>query len=65
MTPRLAQLIARARETALMMVGQPSYAAYLSHMAAHHPGHPPMTAAAFFRDREQARYGGKGGGRCC
>ncbi|MCI9882949.1 putative selenoprotein, partial [Methylobacterium goesingense] len=24
-----------------------------------------MDPAAFFRDREQARYGGKGGGRCC
>lgn len=65
MTPRIRHLLARVRETALMMVGQPSYAAYLRHMAEHHPDHAAMDPAAFFRDREQARYGGKGGGRCC
>ena len=65
MTPRIRHLLARARETALMMVGQPSYTAYLRHMAEHHPDHAAMDPAAFFRDREQARYGGKGGGRCC
>lgn len=55
----------RARETALLMVGQPSYDAYLAHMAARHPDQAPMSRVAFFRNREQARYGGKGGGRCC
>lgn len=55
----------RARETARLMVGQPSYDAYVAHMKARHPGETPMDATAFFRDREQARYGGKGGGRCC
>lgn len=53
------------RETALLMVGQPSYQAYLQHMAQRHPDRTPMTRVEFFRDREQARYGGKGGGRCC
>ncbi len=53
------------RETALLMVGQPDYDAYLRHMARHHPERAPMDRIAFFRDREQARYGGKGGGRCC
>ncbi len=53
------------RETALLMVGQSSYQTYLNHMAAHHPERIPMSRVAFFRDREQARYGGKGGGRCC
>ena len=52
-------------ETARSMVGVPSYAAYRAHMAAHHPDAPPMDEVAFFRDRQQARYGGKGGGRCC
>lgn len=55
----------KLRETALLMVGQPDYGAYLAHMAAHHPGHPPMDRVAFFRNREEARYGSKGGGRCC
>jgi uncharacterized short protein YbdD (DUF466 family) len=48
-----------------MMVGQPSYDAYLAHMAAHHPDHAPMDRVAFFRNREEARFGAKGGGRCC
>ncbi len=55
----------RARDAARMMVGQPSYDAYLAHMAAHHPDHAPMDRVAFFRNREEARFGAKGGGRCC
>lgn len=58
-------LLDRLREAARLMVGQPSYDAYVRHMAAHHPEQTPMTRLAFFRNREQARYGGKGGGRCC
>jgi uncharacterized short protein YbdD (DUF466 family) len=33
-------------------------------MADAHPDVVPMDEIAFFRDRQQARYGG-GGGRCC
>lgn len=58
-------LFALMAETARSMVGVPSYAAYRAHMAAHHPDVVPMDEIAFFRDRQQARYGGKGGGRCC
>ena len=47
-----------------LMVGQPDYGAYLRHMAATHPDQAPMSEIAFFREREQARYGG-GKGRCC
>jgi len=57
-------LLAKLRETALLMVGQPSYEAYLQHMRKHHPAREPMTRLQFFRDRERARYG-SGGGRCC
>lgn len=57
-------LLARLRETALLMVGQPSYEAYLGHLAEHHPERTPMTRIEFFREREKARYG-SGGGRCC
>lgn len=53
------------RETALLMVGQPSYQTYLEHMARHHPDREPLSRVDFFRDREKMRYGGKGGGRCC
>ncbi len=47
-----------------LMVGVPSYDAYLAHMARTHPGVPPMSYEAFFRNRQQARYAG-GAGRCC
>ncbi|WP_232834212.1 YbdD/YjiX family protein [Sphingomonas sp. FARSPH] len=47
------------------MVGVPSYQAYVAHMHAAHPGVPVMDETAFFRDRQQARYGGRGGGKCC
>lgn len=57
-------LLASLRETALLMVGQPSYEIYLRHMAQRHPDRTPMDRVEFFRNREQARYGG-GGGRCC
>ncbi|MFC3214993.1 YbdD/YjiX family protein [Novosphingobium panipatense] len=48
-----------------LMVGQPSYDAYLVHMAQRHPHATPMSRVEFFRNREQARYGGAGGGKCC
>jgi len=58
------RLFHHLRETALLMVGQSSYEAYLQHLATHHPERSPMTRVEFFRDREKARYG-SGGGRCC
>lgn len=56
-------LVAGAR----MLVGVPSYDAYLAHMAAHHPHEAPMNYTEFFRNRQNARFGvgGKGGFRCC
>ncbi|PBN45065.1 YbdD/YjiX family protein [Sphingobium sp. D43FB] len=53
------------RQTARLMVGMPDYDAYLRHCEAHHPGQPVMDRITFFRDRQEARYGGKNGGRCC
>lgn len=57
--------LARLREIGNAMVGMPSYDAYVAHMAARHPDREPMDEVAFFRERQQARYGGKNGGRCC
>ncbi|SFP92142.1 YbdD/YjiX family protein [Sphingomonas rubra] len=51
-------------QTARLMVGLPCYATYRRHMAERHPEVEPMDEAAFFRERQQARYGG-GQGRCC
>jgi uncharacterized short protein YbdD (DUF466 family) len=56
-----------ACDTARLMVGVPNYEAYLAHMARTHPDKPAMDRAAFFRDRQDARFGagGRGGFRCC
>ena len=51
-------------ETAQLMVGQPSYDAYVAHIAVSHPDQEPMTRDAFFRNREDARFG-VGRMRCC
>ncbi|MFZ3485564.1 YbdD/YjiX family protein [Sphingomonas sp. 3-13AW] len=62
---RLTAIARRLRETAHLMVGMPPYDGYCRHMDEHHPDRPRMSEAEFFRDRQQARYGGKNGGRCC
>ncbi|AJG21526.1 YbdD/YjiX family protein [Cupriavidus basilensis] len=47
-----------------LMVGLPDYQTYVAHMEATHPEREPMTYEAFFRERQEARYGG-GQGKCC
>ena len=51
-------------QTLRLMVGVPDYDTYCRHMALRHPERVPMDREQFFRDRQQARYGG-GVGRCC
>ncbi|MEH3106169.1 MAG: YbdD/YjiX family protein [Sphingomonas fennica] len=58
-------LFATLREMGRAMVGVPSYAAYRAHMAEAHPDVPPMSERDFFRNRQEARYGAGGGGKCC
>ncbi|TYC90456.1 YbdD/YjiX family protein [Novosphingobium sp. BW1] len=53
------------RDTLRLMVGQPPYEVYLAHMARRHPDVAPMSRVEFFRNREAARFGGAGGGKCC
>jgi uncharacterized short protein YbdD (DUF466 family) len=50
-----------------LMVGIPNYQAYLDHMGRTHPDQPAMTYEQFFRERQNARFGGdgRGGFRCC
>ena len=53
-------------QTARLMVGLPDYDNYLDHMQKNHPDQPAMSYETFFRERQDARYGG--GGRvpkCC
>ncbi|WP_227661670.1 YbdD/YjiX family protein [Klebsiella pneumoniae] len=48
-----------------MMIGVPDYDNYVEHMRITHPDQTPMTYEEFFRERQDARYGGKGGAKCC
>ena len=51
-----------------MLVGMPDYDNYVQHMQVRHPELPIMSYETFFRERQQARYGGVGKGgamRCC
>ena len=51
-------------QAARLMVGLPDYDTYVAHMKAKHPDKPVMSYEEFFRERQEARYGG-GSGRCC
>ena len=51
--------------TARLMVGIPDYQTYLAHRQAHHPAEPVMSYPEFFRERQQARYGGSRGSHSC
>ncbi|MBC2872897.1 putative selenoprotein [Klebsiella pneumoniae] len=56
-----------SRSGGKMLIGIPDYDNYVTHMQTNHPDQPYMTYEEFFRERQQARYGGdgKGGVRCC
>ena len=47
-----------------LMVGLPDYQTYVAHTESTHPDRKPMTYEEFFRERQEARYGG-GQGKCC
>ena len=49
-----------------LMVGVPEYSTYVDHMRNTHPDQPVMSYQEFFRERQEARYGGNGKiTRCC
>lgn len=52
-------------QAAKLMVGVPDYDNYVQHIRLNHPEQIPMSYEAFFRERQDARYGSKGGPRCC
>ena len=54
-------------QAAKMLIGIPDYDNYVEHMKTNHPDKPYMTYNEFFRERQEARYGGggEGGVRCC
>lgn len=52
------------KQTSRLMVGVPDYDVYVEHRRVTHPDKPIMTYEEFFRERQNARYGGRIG-RCC
>ncbi|MEJ8856503.1 YbdD/YjiX family protein [Variovorax robiniae] len=63
--PEAGRYLARTlTRTLRLMVGVPDYDTYVAHMRTTHPDREPMSYEAFFRERQQARYG-TGRGRCC
>ena len=52
-------------QTARLRVGLPEYSSYVAHMEKNHPHEPMLTYEQFFRERQEARFGGKSGFRCC
>ena len=54
-------------QAARLMVGMPDYDTYVQHMRLNPPDKPIMSYEEFFRERQEARYGGADGrpGRCC
>jgi uncharacterized short protein YbdD (DUF466 family) len=66
MLGELEKLGAYLGQTARLMVGLPDYDNYLNHMQINHPDQAVMSYEEFFRERQDARYGGKGRiARCC
>lgn len=64
---RLVSLGRLLGRTAYQMVGVPDYDVYVAHMRSRHPERPVMSYSEFFRERQEARYGGGKGRpvRCC
>jgi uncharacterized short protein YbdD (DUF466 family) len=62
---RIAVLWQRLQQSFRLMVGVPDYDNYVAHMKVTHPDQTPMTYEEFFKERQDARYGGKGGFKCC
>ena len=53
-------------QAARLMVGVPDHDTYVQHMRLTHPEQTPMSYEEFYRERVEARYGGKNGSsRCC
>jgi uncharacterized short protein YbdD (DUF466 family) len=60
---KLQQVARMFSQSARLMVGVPEYVAQ---MARNRPGEPVMSHEAFFRERQEARFGrGKCNTRCC
>ncbi len=54
-----------ARAAVELVVGLPDYDRYVAHSRDAHPEAAVMSRDAFFRARQDARFGAGGGLRCC
>ena len=60
------QTLSQLSQSLRLMVGVPEYRTYVDHMKMAHPDQSIMSYEEFFRERQEARYGGKGRmNRCC
>lgn len=59
------RVLRRLVEAARLCCGVPDYDRYVQHMLDKHPEREIMDYPTFFRERQQARYGGRDGFRCC
>ena len=57
--------LSAARAALEVVAGMPDYERYVAHVTETHPEQAVMTRAAFFRARQEARFGAGGGLRCC
>ena len=55
----------RLVESARLCCGVPDYERYVHHLRQEHPDRPVPDYATFFRERQDARYRGGSGTRCC
>ena len=60
----LSLLFSRVQESARLMCGLPDYDVYVRHLRNAHPGQAVPSYEAFFRERQNARYG-RNAARCC
>jgi len=65
--PDFKSMYSNLKHAGRMLVGMPDYDTYVAHHQAHHPDSPVMSYEEFFRNRQDARYGGGSGKitRCC
>ena len=66
MINKITQTLRHISQSMRLMVGVPEYSTYVEHMRNAHPDQPIMSHVEFFRERQEARYGGNGKiSRCC
>jgi uncharacterized short protein YbdD (DUF466 family) len=57
--------LGHAVEMARLMIGINNYEEYCKHMQIHHPEQSIMTYEEFFIYKQNARFSGKNGAKCC